>query len=115
MASTISELVTRTASIDGLSLVVERGEVVCLLGANGAGKTTTMRAVTGLIPLQAGTIIYDGEDISQMPPHERVMAGICLSPEGRQVFPDLTVMENLSLGSFNRRARPNRKQSRIVS
>jgi branched-chain amino acid transport system ATP-binding protein len=97
--------------IDGLSLVIERGEVVCLLGANGAGKTTTMRAVTGLIPLQAGTIIYDGEDISQMPPHERVTAGICLSPEGRQVFPDLTVMENLALGSFNRRARPNRKES----
>jgi branched-chain amino acid transport system ATP-binding protein len=97
--------------IDGLSLEIEQGEVVCLLGANGAGKTTTMRAVTGLIPLLAGTIIYDGRDISQMPPHERVTAGICLSPEGRQVFPDLTVMENLSLGSFNRRARPNRKES----
>jgi branched-chain amino acid transport system ATP-binding protein len=97
--------------IDGLSLAIEQGEVVCLLGANGAGKTTTMRAVTGLIPLQAGTIVYDGEDISQMPPHERVTAGICLSPEGRQVFPDLTVMENLSLGSFNKRARPNRKES----
>ena len=97
--------------IDGLSLVIEQGEVVCLLGANGAGKTTTMRAVTGLISLQAGTITYDGEDISQMPPHERVTTGICLSPEGRQVFPDLTVMENLALGSFNRRARPNRKES----
>jgi branched-chain amino acid transport system ATP-binding protein len=97
--------------IDGLSLVIEQGEVVCLLGANGAGKTTTMRAVTGLIPLQAGTIIYNGEDISQMPPHDRVTAGICLSPEGRQVFPDLTVMENLSLGSFNRRARSARKQT----
>jgi branched-chain amino acid transport system ATP-binding protein len=97
--------------IDGLSLVIEESEVVCLLGANGAGKTTTMRAVTGLIPLQAGRIVYKGEDISQMPPHERVTAGICLSPEGRQVFPDLTVMENLSLGSFNRRARPARKQS----
>jgi branched-chain amino acid transport system ATP-binding protein len=97
--------------VDGLSLVVEQGEVVCLLGANGAGKTTTMRVVTGLIPLRAGKIIYNGEDISQMPPHQRVTAGICLSPEGRQVFPDLTVMENLSLGSFNRRARPARKQS----
>jgi branched-chain amino acid transport system ATP-binding protein len=97
--------------VDGLSLVVEQGEVVCLLGANGAGKTTTMRVVTGLIALRVGKIMYNGEDISQMPPHERVTAGICLSPEGRQVFPDLTVMENLSLGSFNRRARPARKQS----
>jgi branched-chain amino acid transport system ATP-binding protein len=97
--------------LDGLKLVVEEGEVVCLLGANGAGKTTTMRVVTGLIPLLAGKIIYRGKDISGLPTHERVAQGICLSPEGRQVFPDLTVMENLSLGSFNQRARPNRNQS----
>jgi branched-chain amino acid transport system ATP-binding protein len=98
-------------AIESISLKVGQGEVVCLLGANGAGKTTTMRAVTGLIPLLSGTIRYNGEDISRMPPHDRVKAGICLSPEGRQVFPDLTVMENLWLGSFNRRARPNRKQT----
>jgi branched-chain amino acid transport system ATP-binding protein len=98
-------------AIENISLTVGRGEVVCLLGANGAGKTTTMRVVTGLIPLLSGAIRYNGEDISHMPAHERVTAGICLSPEGRQVFPDLTVMENLALGSFNRRARPNRKQS----
>ena len=98
-------------AIENISLAVGQGEVVCLLGANGAGKTTTMRVVTGLIPLLSGAIRYHGEDISHMPAHERVTAGICLSPEGRQVFPDLTVMENLSLGSFNRRARPNRKQS----
>jgi branched-chain amino acid transport system ATP-binding protein len=97
--------------VDGLNLVVEEGEVVCLLGANGAGKTTTMRVVTGLIPLLAGKIIYRGQDISRLPTHARVAEGICLSPEGRQVFPDLTVMENLSLGSFNHRARPNRNQS----
>ena len=98
-------------AIESISLTVGQGEVVCLLGANGAGKTTTMRVVTGLIPLLSGAVRYNSEDISNMPPHERVTAGICLSPEGRQVFPDLTVMENLSLGSFNRRARPNRKQS----
>ncbi len=98
-------------AIEDISLRIEQGEVVCLLGANGAGKTTTMRVVTGLIPLLSGTIRYNGEDISQLPAHERVTAGICLSPEGRQVFPDLTVMENLSLGSFNRRARPNRAQT----
>jgi branched-chain amino acid transport system ATP-binding protein len=98
-------------AIEDISLTIGQGEVVCLLGANGAGKTTTMRVVTGLIPLLSGTVRYNGEDISQMPTHDRVTAGICLSPEGRQVFPDLTVMENLSLGSFNRRARPNRKQT----
>jgi len=97
-------------AIDGVSLRVAQGEVVCLLGANGAGKTTTMRAVTGLIPLMKGTIRYQGEDISNMPAHDRVTAGICLSPEGRQIFPDLTVMENLVLGSFNPRARALRKE-----
>ena len=98
-------------AIESISLTVGEGEVVCLIGANGAGKTTTMRAVTGLIPLLAGTIRYQGQDISRMPAHERVATGICLSPEGRQIFPDLTVMENLVLGSFNRRARAARKQS----
>jgi branched-chain amino acid transport system ATP-binding protein len=98
-------------AIENISLTVGEGEVVCLLGANGAGKTTTMRAVTGLVPLTQGTIRYRGEDISRMPAHDRVTAGICLSPEGRQVFADLTVMENLMLGSFNPRARKVRKQS----
>ena len=117
MTATMLELDTIRAgyndaiAIENISLTVGRSEVVCLLGANGAGKTTTMRVVTGLIPLLSGTIRYNGEDISQMPAHDRVTAGICLSPEGRQVFPDLTVTENLSLGSFNRRARPNRKQT----
>jgi branched-chain amino acid transport system ATP-binding protein len=98
-------------AIESISLTIAQGEIVCLLGANGAGKTTTMRAVTGLIPLLKGTIRYQGQDISRMPAHDRVTAGICLSPEGRQIFPDLTVMENLMLGSFNRRARSVRKQS----
>ena len=98
-------------AIEDVSLTVAEGEVVCLLGANGAGKTTTMRAVTGLIPLSKGKILYRGADISKQPAHERVAEGICLSPEGRQIFPELTVMENLVLGSFNARARVNRKQS----
>ncbi|HEY4736267.1 MAG TPA: ATP-binding cassette domain-containing protein, partial [Xanthobacteraceae bacterium] len=97
-------------AIESVSLRVAQGEVICLLGANGAGKTTTMWAVTGLIPLMKGAIRYQGDDISRMPAHERVTAGICLSPEGRQIFPDLTVMENLVLGSFNPRARALRKQ-----
>ena len=95
-------------AIDGVSLTVGEGEVVCLLGANGAGKTTTMRAVTGLIPLAGGKIIYRGRDISTMPTHLRVAEGICLAPEGRQIFPELTVLENLRLGSFCTRARAKR-------
>ena len=95
-------------AIDGVSLTVGEGEVVCLLGANGAGKTTTMRAVTGLIPLAHGKIVYQGRDISAMPTHLRVAEGICLAPEGRQIFPELTVLENLRLGSFSTRARAQR-------
>jgi branched-chain amino acid transport system ATP-binding protein len=98
-------------AIDGVSLTVGEGEVVCLLGANGAGKTTTMRAVTGLIPLAGGKIIYRGRDISTMPTHLRVAEGICLAPEGRQIFPELTVLENLRLGSFCARARAQRNDT----
>jgi branched-chain amino acid transport system ATP-binding protein len=98
-------------AIDGVSLSVAEGEVVCLLGANGAGKTTTMRAVTGLIPLAGGRIVYRGRDISTMPTHLRVAEGICLAPEGRQIFPELTVLENLRLGSFPTRARAQRSET----
>lgn len=97
--------------VKNISLSLQEGEVVCLLGANGAGKTTIMRAITGLIPLAGGKIVYRGEDISHMPAHDRVAAGISLSPEGRQVFPDLTVMENLALGAFNKRARESRQRN----
>ena len=97
--------------VDDINLSVGQGEVVCLLGANGAGKTTIMRAITGLIPAMAGSIHCNGVDITTMPSHERVGTGICLSPEGRQIFPDLTVMENLMLGSYNKRARPNRQKN----
>jgi len=98
-------------AIEGVSLTVGGGEVVCLLGANGAGKTTTMRAVTGLIPLASGKVFYRGQDISTMPTHLRVAEGICLAPEGRQIFPELTVMENLVLGSYNPRARAQRSST----
>ncbi|MGV3633628.1 MAG: ABC transporter ATP-binding protein [Pseudorhodoplanes sp.] len=97
--------------VDDINLSVGQGEVVCLLGANGAGKTTIMRAITGLIPAMAGSIHCNGVDITTMPSHERIGAGICLSPEGRQIFPDLTVMENLMLGSYDKRARPNRQKN----
>jgi branched-chain amino acid transport system ATP-binding protein len=93
----------------GLSLEVGRGEVVSLLGANGAGKTTTMRAITGLIPPQAGQILFKGQDLLALASYQRPEFGLTLAPEGRQVFPNLSVEENLALGAFNARARPHRK------
>jgi len=96
--------------LHGIDLDVGRGEVVCLLGANGAGKTTTMSVLTGLIRGSAASVCYDGADLFKMKPHERVAAGVVLSPEGRKVFPELTVEENLILGSFTPRAREGRKQ-----
>ena len=89
--------------LHGVSLTVEDREVVSLIGANGAGKTTTMRAVSGLRPLTRGRILFDGSDISAMAPHKRVRAGICQVPEGRGVFPGMSVLENLDMGAYARR------------
>lgn len=94
--------------LQGLNFELQQGEVVCLLGANGAGKTTTMAVLSGLIEASAGSISYDGNDLLAMPSHDRVKAGLSLSPEGRKVFPNLTVAENLVLGSFNANARAGR-------
>jgi branched-chain amino acid transport system ATP-binding protein len=94
--------------LEDVSFSVGTGEVVCLLGANGAGKTTTMAALTGLIDPFRGEISFCGADLLALPAHRRVGAGIALSPEGRQVFPNLTVMENLLLGNYNRGARSKR-------
>ncbi|MEP9380474.1 ABC transporter ATP-binding protein [Aquabacter sp. CN5-332] len=98
-----------SAVLQGLDFELHRGEVICLLGANGAGKTTTMGVLSGLVEASAGRVRYDGMDLLAMPSHERVKAGIALSPEGRKVFPNLTVEENLILGSFNVNARAGRK------
>jgi branched-chain amino acid transport system ATP-binding protein len=93
-----------------ISFDVGAGEVVCLLGSNGAGKSTTMGVLTGLVACQSGRIVYDGSDLTKLPSHERVRQGLVLSPEGRKVFPNLTVEENLMLGSYNLNARAGRKQ-----
>ena len=85
----------------GISLRLDRGEIVALIGANGAGKSTTLRAIAGLLPPRAGTIIFSGKDVTTMPSYERSKLGIALVPEGRRVFPFLTVRENLELGGFN--------------
>jgi len=87
---------------------VEQGEIVTLIGANGAGKSTTLRAVAGALLPRAGTIHFRGQDITRLPSHERTRLGISLVPEGRRVFPFLTVRENLELGAFKYRKEVSR-------
>ncbi|MFC7448969.1 ABC transporter ATP-binding protein [Rhodococcus daqingensis] len=93
----------RIQALHGVSLRVERGELVTLLGANGAGKSTTMRALSGLLPLTRGKIVFDGEDITHLKAHERVKRGMVQAPEGRGVFPGMTVQENLDMGCYARK------------
>jgi branched-chain amino acid transport system ATP-binding protein len=93
----------RIRALHGISLTVGQGEIVALIGANGAGKTTTMRAISGLRPLAAGRIRFDGADITKLRADLRVTRGICQSPEGRGVFPGMTVRENLEMGAYTRR------------
>ncbi|MBR0227662.1 MAG: ABC transporter ATP-binding protein [Clostridia bacterium] len=90
-------------AIKGISLSVEKGEIVTLIGANGAGKSTTLRAISGLVPIQDGTITYDGQVISGQSPQKIVSEGIGMVPEGRRVFPNLTVLENLKIGAYLRK------------
>ncbi|ASW55965.1 ABC transporter ATP-binding protein [Plantactinospora sp. KBS50] len=93
----------RIEALHGISLHVDEGEVVALIGANGAGKTTTMRALSGIRPLAGGRIVFAGEDISRLRADLRVVRGLCQSPEGRQIFPGMTVLENLDMGAYSRR------------
>ena len=90
-------------AVRGISMEVCRGEIVTLIGANGAGKTTTLRAISRLVPVAEGQITYRGEDLSRFPAHEVVRLGICHVPEGRGVFANLTVRENLLLATYSRR------------
>jgi branched-chain amino acid transport system ATP-binding protein len=92
-------------AIKGVSVVVNQGEIVTLIGANGAGKTTTLKTISGLRNVSSGGIFFDGQNISKMPAHERVDLGISQAPEGRGIFPGMTVMENLEMGKFNRKDR----------
>jgi branched-chain amino acid transport system ATP-binding protein len=95
----------------GISLRVFPGEIVTLIGANGAGKTTTLRVISGIKQPGSGTVEFAGEDVSRVPAHKMVERGISHVPEGRQVFPFLTVRENLSLGAYTARARAHIKES----
>lgn len=93
----------RIRALHGISLVVREGEMVTLLGSNGAGKTTTMRALSGLLPLTSGSVWFDGRDISRVKAHRRVIEGLVQAPEGRGVFPGMTVTENLEMGCYGRK------------
>ncbi len=90
-------------ALHGVSLRVERGQIVTLIGCNGAGKSTTLRAISGLVRASGGEIEYEGRPITRMAPHEVVRLGIAQSPEGRGIFANMTVEENLSLGAYARR------------
>ncbi len=94
-----------TTILHDVSLNVQQGEIVTIVGANGAGKTTTLRTIVGQILPRAGKITFMGEDITKLPAHEVVDRGIILIPEGRQLFPDMTVRENLQMGTYRRAAR----------
>ncbi|HEX7177151.1 MAG TPA: ABC transporter ATP-binding protein [Pyrinomonadaceae bacterium] len=87
-------------ALKGVSMRVERGEVVTLIGANGAGKTTTLRTITGLLSPTEGRVVFEGDDVSGTPTHKLVARGISMSPEGRGVFANLTVRENLQMGAY---------------
>ena len=98
-------------AIEGVSIAVGEGEAVGLLGANGAGKSTTLRAISGLVRLSAGTIRFAGADVAALPPYRIAELGIAHVPEGRQVFPDLTVQENLEIGAYASAARAERSRT----
>jgi branched-chain amino acid transport system ATP-binding protein len=93
------------AAVKGLSMAVRKGEIVTLIGSNGAGKSTTLRTISGLIHARQGQVVFEGRDISRTPGHAIVASGICQSPEGRRIFPRMTVEENLDLGAFLRKDR----------
>src|SRR5436190_11332311 len=104
-------------ALKGISLEVREGEIVTLIGANGAGKSTTLRSINGLNHPRSGTIVFQGTDVTSMPPHQIVKNGISQSPEGRKLFPRMSVTENLEMGAFQRtdRAEMREDMDRVFS
>ena len=90
-------------AIKGISLNINKGEIVTLVGANGAGKTTLLKTISGILKPSAGVINFEGEDIQSIAPHNRVLEGLCQAPEGRGIFPGMTVLENLEMGKYARK------------
>lgn|SRR5574341_526906 len=92
-------------ALKGISLNIDRGEIVALIGANGAGKSTTLMTISNVVPLQSGRVFFEGRDISSLPAHEIVRMGVSQVPEGRRIFPRMTVRENLEMGAYIRDAK----------
>lgn len=90
-------------AIKGISLHVEKGEIVTLVGANGAGKTTLLKTISGILKPTNGKIVFEDKDVATIEPHNRVLEGLCQAPEGRGIFPGMTVLENLEMGKFARK------------
>jgi branched-chain amino acid transport system ATP-binding protein len=104
--ATVDAFYGRIQALRNVTIHVEKGEVVALIGSNGAGKTTTLRTISGLMHPQGGTIRFDGRDITRTPPSHIVEMGISQSPEGRRLFPRMTVFDNLMMGAYSRNDRP---------
>src|SRR3546814_18341921 len=96
----------KTQVLNGLDFEVNKGEIVTLIGANGAGKTTTLKTLCGVIPAMSGTVQFEGQDLTGRSTHDVVESGISMIPEGRQLFPNFPVRDNLIMGSIKRTARP---------
>jgi branched-chain amino acid transport system ATP-binding protein len=92
-------------ALKGVSLIVNKGEIVTLIGSNGAGKSTTLRTIQGINKPRSGSIILEGEELQKLPPHEVAFRGVAQSPEGRMIFPRMTVLENLEMGAYTRKTR----------
>jgi branched-chain amino acid transport system ATP-binding protein len=92
----------KVEALKGVSVTVDEGEIVTLIGANGAGKTTTLKTISGVRPLTSGAIRFDGQDITGRPAHQLVEMGLCQAPEGRGIFPGMSVLENLEMGAYAR-------------
>lgn len=93
----------KALALKGVSIKVNKEEIVALIGANGAGKTTTLRAITGMVKISSGEILFEGKHIENLPPYRIAMMGITHVPEGRGLFPQMTVMENLEMGAYLRK------------
>jgi branched-chain amino acid transport system ATP-binding protein len=100
----------KVEALKGISVTVDEGEIVTLIGANGAGKTTTLKTISGVRPVTSGSITFQGQDVTGRPPHRLVEMGICQAPEGRGIFPGMSVLENLEMGTYARRGRGWAKQ-----
>jgi len=105
----------KVEALKGVSLAVDSGEIVALIGANGAGKTTTLKTISGLRPVKRGRITLHGRDITHMPGHDRVGMGLCQAPEGRGIFPGMSVVENLEMGAYGRKGSVQADFERVYS